>query len=762
MQSTPGSGGGGAPHGGATPALGSPPNTLGLGSSAKRPRTSATWARPNPYQPTPPQTAPASLWPAGSTPGSGGAVELCDFLAARKQSADAMAEQLAQMRAREASLTKQVKQLETALWEAKDELKVVSARQEAEADRWRRDEAEMEKALGEANLRAVAATRRAEQLAARASEAAGGATQQEALLRDKLLAAEAALSESDRKLTGVQAQLVEERTRAKDAARRSETALEAERGLLGAADRALQHSEGDLGRLQEQLARAEARAAAAEQKCALQEAAGAAQRQTEPGANQDELQVLRRELQAAQVEAAQVKVLRQHVANIDLLREQLASEEARCRRLQEQLDSRGDAQLSLAEAQSTLALWQSAAASLGADCRAPQDLPLKVAEMQREALRAAEAQGAAALEERRLTLKVREAESALAVAASKEAAAAARTEGAEVRLARERRRAELLERERDGLKRIVASYDAEREQAAAEGQAADPQALRVKEAEDMVEVLRDQVSALEASLAAQTGAEGHAQSAKLALETRLAESQRAVARLEAEAVQLGAEVSLLNERLGRGEFNKSKTKVLHFIANPEAAALQEAEAAALLGVTAERDALAAQVTELQAALQAAGSAPAAAAALAPGAATDAPRRQAVLEAEVVVLKRQVAEVEKRELRLKEVFRERIQAFREACYQLFGYRVDMTSEASSRGAGTGAATSFVLKPAKADSKEDQLLFRFSQAGGMEMLDTPFTSHPSRQQEVQTFIHKFRSIPAFTANLTMELFQKQTQC
>ncbi len=46
--------------------------------------------------------------------------------------------------------------------------------------------------------------------------------------------------------------------------------------------------------------------------------------------------------------------------------------------------------------------------------------------------------------------------------------------------------------------------------------------------------------------------------------------------------------------------------------------------------------------------------------------------------------------------------------------------------------------------------------------MEMLDTPFTTQPSRQQEVQTFIGKFRSIPAFTANLTMELFQKQTQC
>ena len=31
-----------------------------------------------------------------------------------------------------------------------------------------------------------------------------------------------------------------------------------------------------------------------------------------------------------------------------------------------------------------------------------------------------------------------------------------------------------------------------------------------------------------------------------------------------------------------------------------------------------------------------------------------------------------------------------------------------------------------------------------------------------REVETFVDRFRSIPAFTANLTMELFQKQTQC
>lgn len=32
----------------------------------------------------------------------------------------------------------------------------------------------------------------------------------------------------------------------------------------------------------------------------------------------------------------------------------------------------------------------------------------------------------------------------------------------------------------------------------------------------------------------------------------------------------------------------------------------------------------------------------------------------------------------------------------------------------------------------------------------------------QKEVDMFVTRFRSIPAFTANLTMEMFQKETQC
>ena len=58
---------------------------------------------------------------------------------------------------------------------------------------------------------------------------------------------------------------------------------------------------------------------------------------------------------------------------------------------------------------------------------------------------------------------------------------------------------------------------------------------------------------------------------------------------------------------------------------------------------------------------------------------------------------QVADAEKKEQRLKEVFKKQITSFREACYTLFGYRVDMASEATP-AAGTGVVpTTFCLTP-----------------------------------------------------------------
>ena len=43
---------------------------------------------------------------------------------------------------------------------------------------------------------------------------------------------------------------------------------------------------------------------------------------------------------------------------------------------------------------------------------------------------------------------------------------------------------------------------------------------------------------------------------------------------------------------------------------------------------------------------------------------------------------QVKDLEKQQSRLKEVFKTQVSNFREACYCLFGYRIDMASQASS--------------------------------------------------------------------------------
>ena len=65
-------------------------------------------------------------------------------------------------------------------------------------------------------------------------------------------------------------------------------------------------------------------------------------------------------------------------------------------------------------------------------------------------------------------------------------------------------------------------------------------------------------------------------------------------------------------------------------------------------------------------------------------------------------------MEKREQRLKQVFKAQIDNLREACYVLFGYRMDLTSEATA-AAGTGIIpTTFRLTPQVIHSAKDPTL------------------------------------------------------
>ncbi|KXZ42610.1 hypothetical protein GPECTOR_130g571 [Gonium pectorale] len=284
------------------------------------------------------------------------------------------------------------------------------------------------------------------------------------------------------------------------------------------------------------------------------------------------------------------------------------------------------------------------------------------------------------------------------------------------------RRAAAIEQERDALRAALSST------AAAAGVdnpgslsgrlLAGQQAAAVEQLQQLNDALTKQVASLQQEVAASASA-AEAQ----ALATRAATSRAEAAELRLKQLEREADGLATEERLGRGELIRAGgVRVLHLRHNPEVEAKQSAREAAVTQLAAENEALRAQVSEMEAALaqlrrEVAGGAagdgtqPAAAGGAAP--VEGGSVALAVKEAEVTVLRRKVEECEKAMNRLKAVFKERITVFRY----------------------TG--------------------------GQMELVPNAFTQG-RLVREVETFVRKFNCIPALTANLTMENFQKQTQC
>lgn len=57
-----------------------------------------------------------------------------------------------------------------------------------------------------------------------------------------------------------------------------------------------------------------------------------------------------------------------------------------------------------------------------------------------------------------------------------------------------------------------------------------------------------------------------------------------------------------------------------------------------------------------------------------------------------------------------MFKERAAAFREAVTALFGFKVDMTSEATAARDAGGATTTYTLRPMHAAGPDEVLVFR----------------------------------------------------
>ncbi|CAO2196756.1 unnamed protein product [Urochloa humidicola] len=245
---------------------------------------------------------------------------------------------------------------------------------------------------------------------------------------------------------------------------------------------------------------------------------------------------------------------------------------------------------------------------------------------------------------------------------------------------------------------------------------------------------------LESTIHEQKELLSHKDSELSIMNERLNLEAKKVKSLEREGDQLRSQVALLESKLGHGDYSSSSTKVLRMVNTlaVDNEAKQTIEALqAELKKTKER---------LQAVEELKGQADA-------GTVVDANIAEKLAQ-----LKNQIATLEKREERYKAVFAERISVFRKACCSLFGYKIVMNDQQQSNGI---PVTRFILQSVYAQSDDEKLEFDY-ESGSTNIVVNDYTSQQEIAQQVDVFIRRMNSIPAFTANLTMESFNKRSIC
>mmetsp|Transcript_6608 Transcript_6608/g.23292 ORF Transcript_6608/g.23292 Transcript_6608/m.23292 type:complete len:737 (+) Transcript_6608:1-2211(+) len=327
---------------------------------------------------------------------------------------------------------------------------------------------------------------------------------------------------------------------------------------------------------------------------------------------------------------------------------------------------------------------------------------------------------------------------------------------------RSERKALLLAEERDSLQSILNSYQ---EEATVQldtepgGHAPVNQALvaqRVSEAErslrekeSLLQTYESEIANLKARLLELRERSEH-------LEGENTELKSSTTKLESENEGLYKEMDKMVQRLGRGEFNTETTKVVHMTRNPELEAHFTLLKENLASVQSENTALKAQLVNIGKGNEAEG------VHVGKYVNTEQPGQgtaeAALLEAERTVLQHRIAELEKREMRYKEAFKDRISAFREACYLLFGYRIDMGARSAEKGSDKGPVNTFCIRSMYAERDADELKFEQETDGSLVLIPTPYSD--TLQREIDTFVTRFGSLPALLANLTMESFNRHT--
>lgn len=438
-----------------------------------------------------------------------------------------------------------------------------------------------------------------------------------------------------------------------------------------------------------------------------------------------------------------------------LLTEELEGLQRKLGRQEKMQEALVDLELEKEKLLAKLQSWEKLDQTMGLNLRTPEDLSRFVIELQQRELVLKEKNSSITSSARGLEKAQQQLQDEVRQVNAQLLEERKKRETHEALARRLQKRNALLTKERDGMRAILGSYDSELTQAEYSPQLTQ----RMWEAEDMVQKVHAHSSEMEAQLSQALEELGvqkqRADTLEMELKMLRAQTSSAeasfpfckeevdalrlkVEELEGERSRLEQEKQALEMQMERltlqGDYNQSRTKVLHMSLNPASMARQRQRE--------DHDRLQEECERLRGlvhALERGGPIPADL-----EAASSLPSSKEVAE-----LRKQVESAELKNQRLKEVFQTKIQEFRKVCYTLTGYQIDVTTESQYR-----------LTSRYAEHQTDCLIFKATGPSGskMQLLETEFSR--SVPELIELHLLQQDSIPAFLSALTIELFSRQT--
>ncbi|XP_041010924.1 mitotic spindle checkpoint protein MAD1 isoform X2 [Juglans microcarpa x Juglans regia] len=444
---------------------------------------------------------------------------------------------------------------------------------------------------------------------------------------------------------------------------------------------------------------------------------------------------LQEELRNYESEVREARKLRSSRENIELLKEKLSEEKGRRERAEGELSKLHEFQMSMKKLEDELSSWKLMIKEIpGVSCS--EDIPVKFAALQKEVIDCMMKEGDANARLKQMEVALDAAQSGKHIAETEAAFAKEKAEESKSEVKQVEVMLSMITEERDKLRDLV--NECKRLRNDEQGDETVSGTL-IQELESSLAKKESCIKGLESSLHEQKKVNTRQSEEIKLLNERLNNEARRIKSLERESDRLRSEISLLESKLGHGDYSSANTKVLRMVntlaVDNEAKQTIEALQTELQKTKEKLQA----VEELRSQSGDAGK-----------------LVDSYISGKVAQLKEQIATLEKREERYKTVFADRISVFRRACCELFGYKIVMDEHLRANGI---PVTHFTLQSIYAQGDDEKLEFEY-ESGNTIILANDYTSQPEISHQVDIFIRKLNSIPAFTANLTVESFNRRT--